>query len=95
VKPFTPQWAAQITELPADEIAEIAREMARVRPRAVLVPGRHVVWYGNDTQRMRAVYLVNILLGNWGRQGGLYIAESPYIEEYPLPPFPIGSEAGG
>ena len=95
VKPFTPQWAAQITELPADEIAEIAREMARVRPRAVLVPGRHVVWYGNDTQRMRAVYLINILLGNWGRQGGLYLAESPYIEEYPLPPFPIGSEAGG
>jgi thiosulfate reductase/polysulfide reductase chain A len=95
VKPFTPEWASQITELPADDIAEIAREMARMRPRAVVVPGRHVTWYGNDTQRMRALYLANILLGNWGRPGGFYIAESPYIEEYPLPPFPIGSEAGG
>lgn len=95
VRPFTPQWAAPITDLPAEAIAAVAREMAAVRPQAVLVPGRHVVWYGNDTQRLRALYLVNALLGNWGRRGGFYIPESPYVEEYPLPPFPIGSEAGG
>jgi thiosulfate reductase/polysulfide reductase chain A len=95
VKPFTPQWAAAITEIPVETIVEIARDLGRYKPRAALVPGRHVVWYGNDTQRMRALYLVNILLGNWGRRGGFYIAEAPYIEEYPLPPFPIGSEAGG
>lgn len=95
IGPFTPQWAAQITKLPAETIVEIARDLGRFRPQAVLVPGRHVVWYGNDTQRMRALYLVNILLGNWGRRGGFYIAEAPYVEEYPLPPFPIGSEAGG
>jgi len=94
IKPFTPQWAAEITELPADVIVEVAREMAHHRPQAVVVPGRHVVWYGNDTQRMRAVYLVNILLGNWGRPGGLYIPEPPYVEEYPLPPFPIAPQAG-
>jgi thiosulfate reductase/polysulfide reductase chain A len=95
VAPYTPQWAAQVTELPAEAIVEIARDFGRYRPQAVLVPGRHVVWYGNDTQRMRALFLVNILLGNWGRPGGFYVAEAPYIEEYPLPPFPIGSEAGG
>jgi thiosulfate reductase/polysulfide reductase chain A len=95
VRPFTPQWAAAITELPAETIAEVARELARYRPQAVVVPGRHVVWYGNDTQRMRALYIVNVLLGNWGRRGGFYLPEAPYVEEYPLPPFPIGSEAGG
>ncbi|MDR7536791.1 MAG: molybdopterin-dependent oxidoreductase [Armatimonadota bacterium] len=95
VRAFTPQWAAAITELPAESIVEVARDLARYRPQAVVVPSRHVVWYGNDTQRLRALYLVNVLLGNWGRPGGFYIAEAPYIEEYPLPPFPIGSEAGG
>jgi thiosulfate reductase/polysulfide reductase chain A len=95
VRPFTPAWAAAITELPAEAIAEVARDLGRYRPQAVVVPGRHVVWYGNDTQRLRALYLVNVLLGNWGRPGGFYIPEPPYVEEYPLPPFPIGSEAGG
>lgn len=95
VRPFTPEWAARITDLPAEIIADVAKDLCRYRPQAVLVPGRHVVWYGNDTQRMRALYLVNILLGNYGRRGGWYIAESPYVEEYPLQPFPIGSEAGG
>lgn len=95
VRPYTPQWAATITQIPAEVIADVARDLARYRPQAVVVPGRHVVWYGNDTQRMRAVYLVNVLLGNWGRPGGFYIAEPPYVEEYPLAPFPIASEAGG
>jgi thiosulfate reductase/polysulfide reductase chain A len=95
VKPHTPEWAAKITDLSVEQIVEVAKDLCRYRPRAVLVPGRHVVWYGNDTQRMRALYLVNILLGNYGRKGGWYIAEPPYVEEYPLPPFPIGSEAGG
>jgi thiosulfate reductase / polysulfide reductase chain A len=36
------------------------------------MPGRHVVWYGNDTQRMRAVYLVNTLIGAYGREGGIF-----------------------
>jgi thiosulfate reductase/polysulfide reductase chain A len=95
VKPYTPEWAAGITELRVESIVEVAKDLCRYRPQAVLVPGRHVVWYGNDTQRMRALYLVNVLLGNYGRRGGFYIAEAPYIEDYPLPPFPIGSEAGG
>jgi thiosulfate reductase/polysulfide reductase chain A len=45
--------------------------MGRHRPQSVIVPGRHVTWYGNDTQRMRAVYLVNALLGACGQPGGL------------------------
>lgn len=91
----TPEWAAPITDLPAALIRESARTIGRERPRAVVVPGRHVVWYGNDTQRMRAVYLVNALLGAVGRPGGLYLARSPYLEEYPHPPYPVASGAGG
>ena len=95
VKTFTPEWAASITDLPAEKIRESAREMGRNRPQAVIVPGRHVVWYGNDTQRMRAVYIVNALLGAYGRPGGMYFNKTPFIDEIPHPPFAAASGAGG
>ena len=78
VKTFTPEWAAPITDLPADQIRDSARALGRDRPQSVIVPGRHVTWYGNDTQRMRAVYIVNALLGAYGRPGGLYFNKAPY-----------------
>ena len=92
---FTPEWAADITDLSADQIRTTAREMARHAPRAAIVPGRHVTWYGNDTQRMRAVYIVNALLGAWGQRGGLYLNKSPYIDSFPHPPFTVMGGAGG
>jgi thiosulfate reductase/polysulfide reductase chain A len=95
VQKLTPEWAAEITDIPSDRIRESAREMGRNRPQSVIVPGRHVVWYGNDTQRMRAVYIINGLLGSYGREGGLYFNKSPFIEEIPHPPFAAASGAGG
>ncbi len=92
---FTPEWAAGITDLPADSIRRTARLMAQHRPRSLIVPGRHVTWYGNDTQRMRAVYIVNALLGAYGRRGGMYFNKSPYLEPYPHPPFAVAGGAGG
>jgi thiosulfate reductase/polysulfide reductase chain A len=95
VADFTPEWAAQITDLSPEQIRETARLMGRHRPRSVIVPGRHVVWYGNDTQRMRAVYIINALLGTYGRPGGLYLGKSPFIEAYPHPPFAVAGSSGG
>jgi thiosulfate reductase/polysulfide reductase chain A len=91
----TPEWAAPITDLPADRIRESARLLGRERPRSVIVPGRHVTWYGNDTQRMRAVYLIDALLGACGRPGGLYFNRSPWLEEFPHPPYQVTGGAGG
>ncbi len=95
VKAFTPEWAAPITDLPADKIRETARAMGRNRPQSVIVPGRHVIWYGNDTQRMRAVYIVNALVGALGRPGGMYFNKPPFIDEIQHPPFAATSGAGG
>ncbi|NNC74571.1 MAG: molybdopterin-dependent oxidoreductase, partial [Acidimicrobiia bacterium] len=95
VSQYTPAWAAGITDLTENQIRETAREMARHAPQSAIVPGRHVTWYGNDTQRMRAVYIVNALLGAWGRRGGLYLNKSPYLEAYPHPPFLVEGGAGG
>lgn len=95
VKDFTPEWAEQITEIPAAVIRDVAREMAAQKPRAILPPTRHTVWYGNDTQRMRASYILNVLLGNYGREGGFYIAMPPFLEPFPTPPLPLVPAAGG
>ena len=95
IRPYTPEWAEQQTEISAEVIRQVAREMARYRPKAVVPPTRHTVWYGNDTQRMRASYILNVLLGNYGREGGFYIAMPPYLEKYPTPPLPLEPAAGG
>ncbi len=80
---------------PADQIRKTARVMAEHPPQSVIMPGRHVTWYGNDTQRMRATYLVNALLGAYGRHGGMYFNKSPYLEDYPHPPFAVAGSSGG
>ncbi len=95
VQSFTPEWAAGITDLPADRIRETARVMSEYRPQSVIMPGRHVTWYGNDSQRMRANYLVNALLGAYGRHGGLYFNKTPYLETHPHPPFAVAGSSGG
>ena len=95
VQSFTPEWAAAITDLPAERIRETALVMSDNLPRSVIMPGRHVTWYGNDTQRMRAVYMINALLGAYGREGGMYFSKTPYIEAYPHPPFAVTGSAGG
>ncbi|MBK8047443.1 MAG: molybdopterin-dependent oxidoreductase [Anaerolineales bacterium] len=95
VQEFTPEWAAAITELDPELIRTTARVIAEAAPAAAIMPGRHTTWYGNDTQRMRAAYIINTLAGAWGNEGGLYFNKSPYLEAYPHPPFAITGSAGG
>jgi len=95
VAQYTPEWAAEITDLPAGTIRRIARELGEHAPRAVLPVGRHVVWYGNDTQRNRALYLVNVLLGNYGKPGGYYFCDAPSVDDYPHPDLPLAPSSGG
>ncbi|MEE9429637.1 MAG: molybdopterin-dependent oxidoreductase [Melioribacteraceae bacterium] len=83
VKDFTPKWAAKITELPESLIIKTARLMGKCSPKVALHPGRHVTWYGDDSQRSRAMALVTALLGSYGRKGGIYLSS-----KIPAPKFP-------
>jgi thiosulfate reductase/polysulfide reductase chain A len=86
----TPEWAYLETGIEPQVIRETARELARSAPAALVHPGRHVVWYGSDTQRARAMAIVNALLGNWGRRGGFYQPRTMPLAAYPTPPLPHG-----
>lgn len=84
----TPEWAFIETGIEPRVIRETARELARSAPAALVHPGRHVVWYGNDTQRTRAIAIVNALLGNWAKKGGFYLPEAIKLADLALPEFP-------
>jgi thiosulfate reductase/polysulfide reductase chain A len=82
----TPEWAYPITGIKPDLIRASARFIGGARPASLVHPGRHTVWYGDDTQRERAMAILAALLGSWGRKGG-YLAGAKYpLPAYPLPP---------
>ena len=88
VKNMTPEWAYGITDIEPEMIRKTARLMAGAAPSVVIHPGRHVVWYGDDTQRGRAMAILTALLGAWGKRGGSYFAESVSVPKFPQPHYP-------
>lgn len=79
----TPEWAWAQTGIAPERIVETARLLAGGRPRALVHPGRRVTWYGDDTQRSRAIAIVNALLGSWGRKGGFALPSAMELPKYP------------
>ncbi|MGD2057049.1 MAG: molybdopterin-dependent oxidoreductase, partial [Gammaproteobacteria bacterium] len=88
VRRYTPEWVYLETGIQPDLIRTTARVMAARAPATLVHPGRHTTWYGDDTQRSRAIAILNALLGSWGRKGGLYIKENVRLPKYPLPDYP-------
>jgi thiosulfate reductase / polysulfide reductase chain A len=87
VKDFTPEWAYGITTIKPDLIRKTAKEMADASPAVIVHPGRHVTWYGDDTQRERAIAILNALLGSWGRRGGFYRPAKYELSQVQIPPY--------
>ena len=67
---------AQLTDLAKESIAEVAREFATTRP-SLAMAGEAVAFQSNGTESVRAVQLLNMLVGNLNRPGGVYSAASP------------------
>jgi thiosulfate reductase/polysulfide reductase chain A len=85
VQPFNPEWAYLETGLEPEKIRQTARTMAMHAPATLIHPGRHTTWYGDDTQRSRAIAMLNALLGSWGSKGGFYNQEAVELPDYPTP----------
>lgn len=87
VKDKTPEWAFTQTSIAPEKIVETARVMAAARPASLVHPGRHVTWYGDDSQRSRAIAILNALLGSYGRRGGIYLGSAMNLPKYPTPKY--------
>lgn len=94
VQRYSPEWAAKETDIPAEDIRRLARELAAAAPQAMVYPGRRSSNYHDSTQIRRSFAIVNALLGNWDRPGGLTAArmvglkggvpfEEPFYEDNP------------
>ena len=80
VQQMTPEKAAEITDIAADDIREIARNYASHAPAAAVHPGRRTQWYADGTQRVRAIAILNALVGNYKMPGGVV-----HYEKYKMP----------
>ncbi len=88
ISQYTPEWAYPETGIEPELIRTTAREMALYKPATLVHPGRHTTWYGDDTQRSRAIALLNALMGSWGRKGGFYLPYNYSVPKYKYPPYP-------
>jgi thiosulfate reductase / polysulfide reductase chain A len=79
----TPEWAYTRTGIKPQLIRETARTIGSARPASIIHCGRRTTWYGDDTQRLRAVAMINALLGAWGRKGGYYLPAEMEVPPYP------------
>ncbi|MCB9876831.1 MAG: molybdopterin-dependent oxidoreductase [Planctomycetes bacterium] len=70
IEAYTPEWAEQVSTIPAATIRRIAREFAAAAPAATTMCNRgssaHVNGYTND----RAIILLDVLVGSVGKKGG-------------------------
>ncbi len=76
VQQYTPEFAAAETGIPREDIVRIARELADAAPQSMVYPGRRSSDYEDSTQIRRSFAMVNGLLGNWDRPGGLLAARA-------------------
>ncbi|MCX6935928.1 MAG: molybdopterin-dependent oxidoreductase, partial [Verrucomicrobia bacterium] len=90
VKPYTPEWAASKTEIPAATIQRIAREFAHAAPHAFAHPNWRTSNFVNSFQAERAISILNALVGNWAQPGGLQPADdiTSQLGSPPQPPYP-------
>lgn len=88
IKDYTPEWAYPRTGIDPKLMRDTAREMAKHKPATIIHPGRRTTWYGDDSQRSRAIALLNALLGSWGRKGGFFIPTKLNVPSYPYQEYP-------
>jgi len=84
VKPCSAEWAAAITDIPAETIVQVTREFASTKP-ASLERREGVQHSINATQTLRAMAILLTLTGNVDVPGGLSFVSSLVLRDIPLP----------
>ncbi|EKS7792964.1 thiosulfate reductase PhsA [Edwardsiella piscicida] len=72
VSETTPAWAQQHSDIPAQVIVRVTRELAACAPHAMVNPGHRATYSQEEIDMRRMIFTLNALLGNVERQGGLY-----------------------
>nr|WP_033289040.1 molybdopterin-dependent oxidoreductase [Amycolatopsis jejuensis] len=81
VQQYSPEWAAEETGVPADDIRTLAREYARAQPSVIRI-GVAIERHAGGGQTVRALACLPALVGAWRQPGG-------GILQLPLWAFPV------
>ena len=84
VRPYTPEWAESITDVPAASIESLAKDFALTKP-AALERREGVQHSAHGTQTLRAMAILLALTGNVDVPGGLLFTPSRPLRDIPLP----------
>ncbi len=97
IKQYTPEWASKKCGIDAKTIERIAWSFAKDAPHVVAIPARRMTRYGNDVQTVRAIAIINALMGNWGVPGGIWVRSKVPVKlpEYEEPKQPSARRADG
>jgi thiosulfate reductase / polysulfide reductase chain A len=99
IKPYTPKWAAGITELPEATIVKVARDFAAAKPAIIATHKRDAAGpnYANSWRLAHAQVILMALNGSLDRPGGHIVQRGPKFpslgEVYPAPEFPKKASA--
>ena len=100
LKQYTPEWAEQLSGIPAADIRRMALEFAAVRPACVAFTNRGSSAHYNGFNNDRAVILLNAIVGSIGKPGGYCYGEEPtqvpprvFPQPMPRPPAPSAKSA--
>ena len=77
VASYTPEWAAQETGIPTNEIIAFAHEIAEDRPAVIFHPGWMVARYTDSFYAIRSIYILNALMGAFESPGALFFQKGP------------------
>lgn len=70
VKPYTPEWAQNITWVPAEDIRKAARLFAREKPSCIIQGVNSLDQHRNGLQNSRVLSLLQAVTGNFAVPGG-------------------------
>jgi anaerobic selenocysteine-containing dehydrogenase len=71
VKPCTPEWGAEVCDIPAGTILDLARDIGTIKP-LTIVPGFGMQRFSNGGQTIRCILSLSILTGNIGKPGACF-----------------------
>ncbi len=81
-KQYHIEWTAKVTDLPADQIRELATTIAKADGCMIFL-SRGINQHTNSAQTNRVFMFIAAMTGNWGRRGGGYFNVSSEMDWQP------------
>lgn len=79
---YTPEWAEEITGIPANDIRQVAEDFMAHAPQSIYYQGRRSTWAKNDFQLRRAQAIFSALGGGIDVKGGIVFGKKLPLDSH-------------